>query len=265
MIDLDTDDVRYERDGHVATLTFDRPAKKNALTTEMVRESLRAIRDAEDDQGVRVLVVTGAGRDFCAGGDLEELIPGDAENADPAALGPDAEAWGFSLRYETVTTPIVAAVTGTCVGAGMEFLQATDLRVAGESAQFGHQEPRWGLFPAGGATVRLPRQIPYVEAMRILLTGDRFPAEYALRINLVNEVVADDRVLGRARELAGQVAANGPMAVRRIKESVVRNAGRPTGEAFELETELARDVWASDEAKEGVEAFLDDRDPDFGR
>jgi len=263
MTDLESGHVRYERDGPIATVTFDRPDKRNALSAGMIRDTLAAIRDAEDVEDVRVIVLTGAGGDFCSGGDLKALIPDTSEGMDWDTLGPEDETWQLPLRYEQVTTPMVAAVEGVCVAAGMELLEATDIRIAGESARFGHQEPRWGLFPAGSATVRLPRQLSYVKAMEYLLTGELFEVEHALEAGLVNEVVEDGEALERAREFADSIARNSPLAVQRIKESVLRNLGKPPEDGCRLETELAREVWASEDAKEGREAFLEDREPDF--
>ncbi|WP_254861540.1 enoyl-CoA hydratase/isomerase family protein [Halovivax gelatinilyticus] len=255
--------VRYTAEGPIATIVFDRPSRRNALTREMVETFLASIRAAEERPEIRAIVVAGADGDFCAGGDIDELIPAYVDDIDDESFGPDDELFAFALRYESISTPIVAAVTGACIGAGMELLHATDIRIAGESAEFGHQEPRWGLFPAGGATVRLPRQVPYCRAMEYLLTGDRFDAEHARQAGLVNEVVPSADVRDRARTVAESIAANSPTAVAAIKSSVVGGLDRRMTDAFALEAELAREAWTSADAAEGIAAFREGRPPSF--
>ncbi|WP_159904652.1 enoyl-CoA hydratase/isomerase family protein [Salinirussus salinus] len=257
-----TEGLRYETDGTTAYVTFDRPEKHNSLTPEMMQAGARAIHDADGDDEVRAIVVTGAGEEaFCTGADLEETIP-EATGPDPD-IEPDED--DLFLRHDLVRTPVIAAVNGLCVAGGMEFLQATDIRVAAESARFGLQEPRWGIAPIAGSHVRLPRQIPYCRAMEFLLTGDLFPAAHALDAGLVNEVVPDEEVLERAEAVAESIAENSPEAVQRIKETVHRCAGRRPDDAFRLETQLGKETFASAHADEGVQAFREGREPSFRR
>jgi enoyl-CoA hydratase len=169
------------------------------------------------------------------------------------------------LRDEQITTPIVAAVNGYCVAGGMEFLQATDIRIAAESATFGLQEPRWGICPMGGSHVRLPRQIPYCRAMEFLLTGDLFSARRAADAGLINEVVPDGEALSRAEEFAASIAENSPFAVQKIKETVLETRQMVEADAFRVETEHAREVFEHEDAREGLSAFAEDRDPSFRR
>lgn len=257
-----TDSLRYEIDDGTAYLTFDRPEKHNSLTPEMMRDGARAIHDADADDDVRAIVVTGAGDEaFCTGADLEETIPDVVEGE--ADLGPDDD--DLFLRHDSVRTPIIAAVNGLCVAGGMEFLQATDIRITAERSRFGLQEPRWGIAPAAGSHVRLPRQLPYCRAMEYLLTGDLFSASHALEAGLVNEVVPDGEAIARADEVADSIAENSPTAVRKIKETVHRCAGLRPDDAFRLETQLGEEVFATEDAKEGSRAFLEDRNPSFHR
>src|SRR5262249_55570364 len=152
---------------------------------------------------------------------------------------------------------------GTAVGGGTEILQATDVRIAAESSKYGLTEPRWGLFPLGGSTVRLRRQIPYAQAMEILLTGKTFPASEALRIGLVGRVVPDGQALAEARRVAEQIAANGPLAVQAIKRSVQETEGLPEEEALARELAIGWPILSTRDAKEGPRAFLEKRKPDF--
>jgi enoyl-CoA hydratase len=159
--------------------------------------------------------------------------------------------------------PIVAAVNGPCVASGMEMLLGTDIRFASPNAVFGLPEVCRGLFASGGSTVRLPRQIPFVHAMDILLTGRYLSADEAARIGLINEVVARDQLLDRALAMAETIAANSPTAVIGTKESVMRGLGLSLPQAFKLEREVGDIVFGSDDAIEGPKAFLEKRAPDW--
>jgi enoyl-CoA hydratase len=158
---------------------------------------------------------------------------------------------------------LIAAVEGPAIAGGTEILQATDIRVAGQSARFGVSEARWGLFPLGGSAVRLPRQIPYTIAADILLTGRHLTAQEAHRIGLIGHVVPDGQALSAARELAEKVAANGPLAVQAILRTIRETEGMPENEAFKVEAALGMRVFQSDDAKEGPRAFAEKRQPDF--
>ncbi|MGH7823221.1 MAG: enoyl-CoA hydratase-related protein, partial [Candidatus Binatia bacterium] len=167
------------------------------------------------------------------------------------------------LRDFELYKPVVAAINGFCIAGGMELIQATDVRIASSSATFGLQEAKWGLFPASGSTVRLAREIPYSLAMELLLTGERIDAQEAWRIGLVNRVVAPESVLPEAERVASILAENGPLAVRKIKESVLKTWGRPLSEALLLEQSLAAEVFLSRDAREGPRAFREKRKPRF--
>lgn len=252
--------VDYEIVDAAAVVTFDRQSKRNALTPDMQSDVAAAIREADGNEAVRSIVLTGAGNDaFCAGADLDEMI-GEATGDDPNVEPGQND---LAFRHEFVGTPVIAAVNGDCVGGGMEILQATDIRVATESAQFGLPEPKQGLGPIGGSTVRLPRQIPYCEAMLFLLTGELFPASHAKEVGLVNEVVSETPALERALEYAELFHETSPHSVRRIKEAVHRTQGRPLEDAFRLETQIGRKIFSHPDSREGPEAFLEDRKPNY--
>jgi enoyl-CoA hydratase len=147
--------------------------------------------------------------------------------------------------------PIIAAINGYCVAGGMELMLATDIRIAAEHASFGLMEVKWGLIPYAGSLVRTPRQIPYCNAMELLLNGDRIDAPKARRLGLINHVVPAAQVMAKAEEIARKIAANGPLAVRAIKQGVARTSGRPLEEGYQIENEIARAVFSSEDAKEG--------------
>ena len=249
-----------ERRGHVLIVTMNRPEARNALSAQMMAIMRRAWDEVDHDPDIRVCVLTGAGGSFCAGADLKAMTanhPGD--NAD----GMDLSVIEALLKGRRLSKPLVAAVEGPAVAGGTEILQATDIRVAGESARFGVSEARWGLFPLGGSAVRLPRQIPYTVAADMLLTGRHITAAEALRIGLIGHVVPDGQALDKALELAELIAGNGPLAIQAILRTIRETEGIAEDEAFRLEARLGMAVFASEDAKEGPRAFVEKRRPVF--
>ncbi|HEX6568261.1 MAG TPA: enoyl-CoA hydratase-related protein [Acidimicrobiales bacterium] len=276
-----------ERDGHVMVVTMNRPERRNALSPEMMRGMSRAWDEANADADVRVVILTGAGGAFCAGADLaamSEAAPGDAfaaaDAADAAATaattgdGP-ADAADTSvadvaagvikplLKGFLLDKPLIAAVEGPAIAGGTEILQATEIRVAGESARFGVSEVRWGVYPLGGSVVRLRRQVPYTLAADLLLTGRHLRAAEALRIGLIGEVVPDGTALARAREVAATIAANGPVAVQAVLRALRATEGLPERDAMRVDSEIGMAVYASADAREGPLAFVEKRPPQF--
>jgi len=249
-----------ERRGHVLIVTMNRPEARNALSAQMMAIMRQAWDEVDHDPDIRVCVLTGAGGSFCAGADLKAMTanhPGD--NAD----GMDLSVIEALLKGRRLSKPLVAAVEGPAVAGGTEILQATDIRVAGESARFGVSEARWGLFPLGGSAVRLPRQIPYTVAADMLLTGRHITAAEALRIGLIGHVVPDGQALDKALELAELIAGNGPLAIQAILRTIRETEGIAEDEAFRLEARLGMAVFASEDAKEGPRAFVEKRRPVF--
>jgi len=251
-----------EQEGHTLVVTMNRPEARNALSGEM----MDIMRDAWDrvnsDDSIRVAILTGAGGAFCAGADLKAMTsshPGDSF---------EGGGWDLSvikplLKGFRLSKPLIAAVEGPAIAGGTEILQATDIRVAGESARFGVSEPRWGLYPLGGSAVRLPRQIPYTVAADLLLTGRHIKAPEAKEIGLVGHVVPDGAALDKAREIAGMIAANGPLAVQAILRTIRDTEGMHEDDAFELDAKVGAPVFSSNDAKEGPRAFAERRTPAF--
>jgi enoyl-CoA hydratase len=257
------------RDG-IVTLTFNRPEARNALDPETIVELAGAWEAFERDDGLRVAIVTGAGDAFCSGADLGRLIPlmtgaRAPETAADHALrdNPRLQQVALLRGADIVTKPVIAAVNGYAIAGGMELMQATDLRVAADDAVFALQEPKWGLFPLGGSTVRLPRQLPWAVAMELLLTGERMGARDLARFGLLNRVVPRDHVMAEARRLAETIVANGPVAVRAIKRAALACVGRPIAEGLQQELEIGLPVFATEDAREGPRAFKEKRKPRF--
>jgi len=261
-------DANVERDGHIMTITMNRPERYNALTGAMLIRMFDAYEEASRDPEVRCIIVTGAGGNFCSGADLKGMA-GDAGGADPeidvqARLAADPQVVFKALfRHYRPSKPIVAAVEGVAIAGGTEILQAMEVRVAGRSARFGVSEARWSLYPLGGSAVRLPRQIPYAHAAEILLTGRHLSAEEAQRIGLVGEVVADGQALARARQIAGQIAENGPLAVQAITRTLHECDGMELDAALRHEFDYGFQLLQSEDAKEGPRAFAEKRKPRF--
>ena len=248
-----------ERRGHVLIVTMNRPKARNALSGPMLALMKEAWDQVDSDPGIRACILTGAGGAFCAGADLKAMTanhPGDSAGLDLSAIEP-------LLKGRRLSKPLIAAVEGPAIAGGTEILQATDIRVAGESARFGVSEARWGLFPLGGSAVRLARQIPYTVAADLLLTGRHIRAAEAREIGLIGYVVPDGQALAKALEIAEAIAANGPIAVRGILRTLRETEGLPENEAFAIESKIGMDVFRSQDAKEGPRAFAEKRKPDF--
>jgi enoyl-CoA hydratase len=263
MITSPTDHLLVEQDGHVVTVTMNRPDKRNAWSGDMIH-GMAAVWDAiDDDDTVRVAILTGAGGNFCAGADLTAMSSqrsgGDDGFADKVA-GANLAFRGM-LRSARLMKPLIAAVEGYALAGGTEILQATDIRVAAETATFGLAEVQRALFPVGGSTVRLQRQVPYTKAMEILLTGDRIGAEEALRIGLIGRVVPEGDSLKVAGEIADRIARNGPLAVQAVLRSVRETADLSEEEGLQRELAIGMRVFGTEDAKEGPRAFAEKRDP----
>jgi enoyl-CoA hydratase len=249
-----------ERRGHVLIVTMNRPRVRNALSGPMLALMKEAWDRVDSDPGIRVCILTGAGGAFCAGADLKAMT---ASHPGDAAGGMDLSVIEPLLKGRRLIKPLIAAVEGPAVAGGTEILQATDIRVAGQSAKFGVSEARWGLFPLGGSAVRLARQIPYTAAADLLLTGRHITAAEAREIGLIGHVVPDGQALAKALEIAEMIAANGPVAVRAILRTLRETEGMPENEAFTIESKIGMEVFRSQDAKEGPRAFAGKRKPDF--
>jgi enoyl-CoA hydratase len=266
--ELSTEHCTIDRRGTdeaIVVVTMNRPEAKNALSPGMLVGLADAWRAIDADDSVRCAILTGAGGTFCAGMDLKAFAdPTSNPYQDRYKDDPDLH-WTALLRHYHLRKPLIAAVEGYAVAGGTELLQATDIRVVAESATLGVFEVRRGLFPLGGSTVRLARQIPYTVAMELLLTGRPVTADEALRIGLVGHVVPDGQALAKALEIAESICANGPLAVEAIKASVRAADGLPEDEALKFELEIGQPIFATEDAKEGSRAFAEKRPAAYKR
>ena len=253
--------VHYETKDHIVTITIDRPERKNSMDMEHFIALADAWRSFRDDDDAWVAIITGVGSAFCTGADLKTFIPQVTGQLPKPDNWKPEDGVNAVLKGLDIYKPIIAAVNGDCVAGGMEMLGGIDIRVASPNARFGVLEPKRGLFAGGGTTVRLPRQVPFPAAMEFLLCADLISAEQALQMGLLNRVVPDDELMPTALEFAQRIAANAPLAVQATKKSVLQGLAMDLKEAYKNEGKLARDVFASEDAKEGPKAFAEKRPP----
>ncbi|TNF32575.1 MAG: crotonase/enoyl-CoA hydratase family protein [Gammaproteobacteria bacterium] len=264
-MDISTKNCTIEKDGHVLIVTLNRPEAKNALSSQMILGMYNAWRRLDSDPELRIAVLTGKGDTFCAGMDLKSGPDGDADAAmmqEKMKEIPDLH-WQALLRHNQPMKPVVMAVEGYALAGGTEILQGTDIRVAAEDATFGVTECKRGLFPLGGSTIRLRRQIPYALAAEILLMGRHVTAQEALQWGLINRVVPKGKALEEALKIAHEIAdENAPLSVQAILKSLRENQfDLSEKEALAKEEQLGWTVFASADAKEGMKAFKEKRKP----
>lgn len=247
------DEVLVEIDGGVAVITINRPEVRNAVNGAVSSGIAAALDDLDGRSDVRALILTGAGGTFSAGMDLKGFLAGD---------NPVAGGRGFGgITERPPAKPVIAAVEGYALAGGFELVLACDLVVASEEARFGLPEVTRGLAAGAGGLLRLHRRIPYHKAMEMVLTGSRVPAAELHAAGLISKVVPAGEALTAARALAGQVAANAPLAVVASKRVIVESAGWPPGEEHARQGEIISSVFGSKDAIEGAAAFAEKRPP----
>ena len=266
--------IHYELGGgrdaeHVVLITIDRPEAKNACDLEHFHQLAQAWKRFDADEQAWVAIITGVDRSFMSGADLKTYVPEITALSKKIQAGEADSVGGYSLsdgtdavlRGSKIYKPIIAAINGPCVAGGMEMLGGIDIRVASEHATFGVLEPARGLFAGGGTTVRLPRQIPFAQAMEFLLCADQVSAARALEMGLVNVVVPESELLDKAFEYAARMTKNAPLAVRATKRSVLEGLKVDMREAFRNESKIAQEIFGTEDAKEGPRAFAERRAP----
>jgi 2-(1,2-epoxy-1,2-dihydrophenyl)acetyl-CoA isomerase len=253
----------YDQSERVATITLNRPDAFNALTRDLNRELREALGRAGEDDSVRAVVLTGAGRAFSSGQDLRQM-----EEGDPAEVVKDTLNNSYSpmiLAMRQLPKPIVGAINGVAAGAGMSLALATDIRIASDKASFMQAFSRVGLVPDAGSNYFLPRLVGLPRALELAWTARRVGAEEALQIGLVNSVVAADELAGAAQEMARRLAAGPALAIGLTKQAMVQAEGSSLAQILALEAELQSRCIVTDDFVEGVAAFLEKREPRFGQ
>ena len=255
--------VLETREGAVATLTMNRPDRLNALNVELSTGLAAAIARVAEDPQIRVVVLTGAGRAFCSGGDLKLIQEARGRGAS-RELEPLLRA-GVEIVVEmrTMPKPIIAAVNGPAAGAGMNLALACDIRIASEQAVLGQNFARVGLFPDYGGTFLLPRLVGASRAAEMFYTGEMIDAREAERLGLLNHVVAPERLTAETRALAERLAQAPPLAVRAVKQVLFGNDRAELERALEFEVTTQMRCFLSEDCGEGIRAFFEKRPPRF--
>ena len=242
----------------VATVKINRPEALNALNSVLVRELVSALDALEADDSVRCVVLTGSDKAFCAGADIKEmakLSAADIESADH--LKP---VWDRAASFEK---PLIAALSGYTLGGGLELAMCCDIIIASEGTKLGQPEVNIGIIPGGGGTQRLPRAVGKYKAMEMILTGGTISAEEAKALGLVNRVVPSGKYLEEATKLASEIASKAPIAVRSAKEAIAASQEMSLSSGLELGRTLFYNLFNTEDKKEGMNAFLEKRKPNF--
>jgi 2-(1,2-epoxy-1,2-dihydrophenyl)acetyl-CoA isomerase len=247
----------------IATLVMNRPDRLNALNNELAMAVTNALTRIAEDQSVGVVVITGAGRAFCAGGDLGALAKGHQTGA-THELEPLLRAgMQMVLKMRTMPQPVIAAVNGAAAGAGMNIALAADIRIAAEEASFGQNFAKVGLFPDYGGTYFLPQLVGPAKAAELFYTGDMIDAKTALRLGLVNHVAPAAQLEAEVRALAQKIAQGPSVAIRAVKKALFANEEKELAQALENEVREQIRCYLSEDCNEGIRAFFEKRHPRF--
>ncbi|MBW2030066.1 MAG: enoyl-CoA hydratase/isomerase family protein [Deltaproteobacteria bacterium] len=249
------ENILLERDGTIATITFNRPEALNALNNQTRAEFKEAIEEVKGDDSVKAVVLTGTGRAFIAGSDIKEL-----KGTTPLQAH-DIKRLGEMI--EELEKPVIAAVNGFALGGGCEIVLACDIIIASEKAKFGQPEVNIGVIPGGGGTQRLQRMVGVHRAKELIFTGDIIDAAEAERIGLVNKVVPAEELMPRVKEIAGKICNKSSAAIRLAKAAINRGMRTDLGAGLAYERELYSLSLTTEDKAEGIEAFIEKREPQY--
>jgi enoyl-CoA hydratase len=245
------------KEGAIGIVQLNRPKVLNALNFEIMSELVSGLEELDRDAAVNVIILTGGERAFAAGADLAEM-----SQATPVdlLLGRRFELWD---RIRKISKPIIAAVSGYCLGGGNELAMNCDIVVASESASFGQPEVNVGIIPGAGGTQRLPRAVGKYKAMEMILTGKSISADEAYRVGLVNHVVPPESLMEEAKKIATDIASKPPISIRSAKEAILKAQDTTLEVGLEFERKAFYMLFATEDGKEGMKAFLEKRKPTF--
>jgi len=254
---LSYQNLLVSKEGSIGIIQLNRPKVMNALNFELMTELVNALEQLDRDAAIKVVILTGGERAFTAGADLAEM-----SLATPVelVLGRRFELWD---RIRRISKPIIAAVNGYCLGGGNELAMNCDLIVASETATFGQPEVNVGIIPGAGGTQRLPRAVGKYKAMEMILTGKSISADEAYRIGLVNHVVPPESLMEEAKKMATDIASKPPISIRSAKEAILRAQDTTLEVGLEFERKAFYMLFATEDGKEGMKAFLEKRKPTF--
>jgi enoyl-CoA hydratase len=254
---LNYQNILVTKEGAIGIIQLNRPKVLNALNFELMTELVNALEELDREAAVKVIILTGGERAFAAGADLAEM-----SQATPVdlLLGRRFELWD---QIRKISKPIIAAVSGYCLGGGNELAMNCDLIIASETATFGQPEVNVGIIPGAGGTQRLPRVVGKYKAMEMILTGKPISADEAFRIGLVNHVVPPESLMEEAKKIATDIALKPPISIRSAKEAILRAQDTTLEVGLEFERKAFYMLFATEDGKEGMKAFLEKRKPNF--
>jgi enoyl-CoA hydratase len=249
--------LMLDREAGTRIITLNRPERLNAINYQLTVDLENALREIEEDDEARVVILTGAGRGFCAGADTKEMLDPNARDL------PIGKRYNFFNKLEDIEKPVIAAINGACNGGGLELGLCCDFRIASENAHFGLGEIKLGLIPAGGGTARLPRLIGPGLAKEFLYFGDRTSAQEAHRIGLINRVVPAGELMDEARRWASELAERAPLSLKMIKSCVNQGMQMDLLGAIDYEAKCMATLMNTEDRMEGTRAFVEKRKPQF--
>ena len=254
---MEFENVIVEKEASIAVLTLNRPQQLNALSYDLVKDLSLAMQELDHDDDVRVMIVTGGAKVFAAGADIKEM----------ADRGPFdtriQERLAYRDRINQIAKPVIAAVSGFALGGGCELAMSCDIIIASETARFGQPEVNLGIIPGSGGSQRLTRTLGKYRAMEMVLAGETMSAADAERFGLVNRIVPVELLLDEAKNIAKKIAAKPALAVKAAKEAVLKSANTSLDEGLEFERKSFYLLFASEDRKEGMKAFLENRKPEI--
>ena len=249
--------ITVTKEGSIGIVRLNRPSALNALNFELMGELVKALEELDGDQAVRVIILTGSERAFAAGADLKEMSQSGPVDL---ILGRRFELWD---RLRKIAKPIIAAVSGYCLGGGNELAMNCDIIIASENATFGQPEVNVGIMPGAGGTQRLIRAVGKYKAMEMILTGKPITAQEAYRVGLANRVVPTESLLDEAKKTANEIASKPPISVRAAKEAILKAQDTALEVGLDFERKSFYMLFATEDGKEGMKAFLEKRKPNF--
>jgi enoyl-CoA hydratase len=249
--------IVVEKDGSIGIITLNRPKQLNALSFGLIKETARAMESFDQDGEIRVIILTGGEKVFAAGADIKEMV--DASPFDELVQG----RLFFRDRINKISKPVIAAVSGYALGGGCELAMSCDIIIASETARFGQPEVNLGTIPGSGGTQRLTRSVGKYRAMEMVLTGEPMSAVEAHEHGLVTKVVPAELLLDEAKKIAAKIAAKPPLAVKLAKEAIIKSFNTALDEGLDFERKSFYLLFASEDRKEGMKAFMEKRKPEF--
>ena len=254
---MDFQNLLVAREGPVGIVTLNRPQQLNALSYDLVKEISLAMEAFDLDQEIKAIVLTGGEKVFAAGADIKEMV--DATPFDERIQG----RMSYRDKINRISKPVIAAVSGYALGGGCELAMSCDLIIASETARFGQPEVNIGTIPGSGGTQRLTRTVGKYRSMEMVLTGEFLSASDAERFGLVNKIVPVELLLEEAKSIAKKIATKSPVSIRLAKEAILKSFNTPLDEGLEFERKCFYLLFASEERKEGMKAFIEKRKPQF--